>query len=82
MLAKERNRSLPRISRRFRFIDLGPRVVEERVIRAGVNLHFDLLAEIFYLTFQIVHRVRRNRAVLFTKDTEHGCVQFLRRRQL
>src|ERR1041384_2100458 len=75
MLAKELDCALPGISRSFRFIHFRSRVVEERVIRARVDLHFDLFAEIFYLTFHVVNRSGRHRTALFSKDTEYWRVQ-------
>ena len=50
MLAKELDCPPPRIGGSLGVVDLWPLVVKESMIRARINLYFDLLAEIFYLT--------------------------------
>jgi len=59
MLLKEIDRSLPRVSGGFGNINCRPRVVEERVIRARVDDHVDLLSERFHLKEHIGKRLGR-----------------------
>lgn len=50
MLAQECNRASPGIGRRFGVVNLRTLIIEKGMIRAGINLRFDLLAERFHFT--------------------------------
>src|SRR6185369_8520245 len=75
MLAQERNRALPRVGRSFSLVDFRPRVVKERVIGVLIDLYLNLLAETFYLAFDIMDHGWSYGSILVAGDIEHWCVQ-------
>src|SRR6185503_11460479 len=71
MRSQEFYGATPRIAGSAGVVNLWTRIVEERVIGAGVNVHLDLLAEILELSFQLPRQCRRYKAIALRIQPEH-----------
>ena len=72
MRAEERERPAPGLLGGVGVVDLGPGVVEEGVVGAGVDEHLHVLAQVLQLLLQGAHRVGVGEVVLLGVVALHG----------
>src|SRR5437899_318837 len=75
--AEKLDRPLPGIRRGFGLVNLFPRVVEERVLRPGIDDDLHVLAHLLQLLLELPSLLGRYAAVSFTIDEEDGSAKIV-----